>query len=232
MTSHYLTANWPAPSNVATFCTTRHLGNLAYQTHSADDIVTANRQQLQSTLSLPSEPHWLNQVHGTHVIQLPSLETSADASYSNQPNHVCSVLTADCLPILLCDHHGQEVAAVHAGWRGLLNGVIENTLASFSTTTGLAWLGPAISQLHFAVGDEIYHAFIEKNSDYKIGFKRYPDGQWHADLYCIARLILEKAGFTVYGGEYCSYRDEALFYSYRRDQGNTGRMASLIWFHQ
>ncbi|NOR80645.1 MAG: peptidoglycan editing factor PgeF, partial [Methyloprofundus sp.] len=144
-------------------------------------------------------------------------------------NIVCTVLTADCLPILLCDQQGTMVAAIHGGWRGLLNGIIENTLVKMPDSEILAWLGPAISAQCFEVGDDVRSAFINKSTQFAIAFKKQVNGKYLADIYQIAKLLLNDVGVQkIYGGDYCTVTDKERFFSYRRD-GQTGRMATLIW---
>lgn len=233
--------DWPAPANVRAAVTTRRGGvsvgpyaslNLAAHVGDAPAAVAANRALLRELLALPAEPAWLNQVHGTAVADAAGGgECDADASVASRRGAVCAVLTADCLPLLLCDRTGSRVAAVHAGWRGLLGGVIEAALAQLGGDAGqlLAWLGPAIGPDAFEVGDEVRDAFIAVDSAAAAAFRPSPAGRWLADLYALARLRLGHCGVTaVYGGGLCTFHDADRFYSYRRD-GVTGRMASLIW---
>ncbi len=232
---------WPAPRHVRALVTTRLGGvskppydSLNLALHVGDDVaaVEENRLRLIASVSLDSAPCWLEQVHGVNVLRLPAQgEHTADASITRMPGQVCAVMTADCLPVLLTDKRGSEVAAVHAGWRGLAAGVIEQTLAEFAAPTDelLAWLGPAISQQAFEVGDEVREAFLQDNPRADNAFKLGASGKWHADLYALARQHLQRAGIAqVWGGDFCTYTDVQRFYSYRRD-GVTGRMASLIW---
>jgi len=235
--------DWPAPAGVRAACTTREGGvsagpyasfNLA--THVGDDpaAVATNRARLVEILSLPAQPHWLNQVHGSGVVTLEDDSAGlpdADASTTCRAGHVCAVLTADCLPVLFCDQSGTQVAAAHAGWRGLASGVLEATVASFDAAPGdmLAWLGPAIGAQAFEVGDEVRVAFCATDPDAAAAFAASGPGHWRADLYRLARQRLARAGVTrVYGGGHCSHREADLFYSFRRDE-DTGRMASLVW---
>ena len=249
--SNYLIPEWPAPNRVRSAITLREGGhsqapfdsyNLADHVSDNPRAVLANRQQLRQDLDLPSEPVWLNQVHGTQVVNACEVQGTpdADASFADQVNKVCVVLTADCLPVLFCNQQGTQVAAAHAGWRGLCGGVLRQTLAQFSADDKvLAYLGPAIGPQVFEVGDEVYQAFCDgaQNSEHKrlikaafrpvqsvAGVKRYI-----ADLYALARAELRCCGVvSVYGGDYCSYSQPGQFFSYRRDQ-KTGRNASLIW---
>jgi len=190
---------------------------------------------------MPEKPHWLSQVHGTGVIKLDSGSVGlpeADASMTQVPGCVCAVLTADCLPVLFCDRAGTRVAAAHAGWRGLAAGVLESTVEAMGVPGDdiLAWLGPAIGPHSFEVGEEVYRAFVDQNSDAAGAFVASigsdpadNKNRWLADLYQLARLSLKKVGVTsVYGGGFCTYEDRERFYSFRRD-GETGRMASFIW---
>lgn len=237
---HFIYPNWPAPGNVRAVSTTRLGGfsvgvygnnNLAF--HVADDPihVEKNRAHLNEVLSLPAEPQWLTQVHSNRVVDVTDEITEADASYSHGSNSPCLVMTADCLPLLLCDRKGRQVAAVHAGWRGLLNGIIENSLDMFDGDRSdlLAWMGPAISQAAFEVGAEIYEAFVQKHDEARAYFQSIDSGKYMMDLYGLAKQRLNMAGVdAIYGGEYCTYSDKARFFSYRRE-GECGRMATLIW---
>ena len=234
----WLTPNWPAPVNVRAISTTRHGGiskgpfasmNLGDHVDDDPNAVVVNRNRLVQMLSLPSEPLWLEQVHGTEVLGAEGY--CADARVIAGPNQVAVVMTADCLPVLFCDRFGREVAAAHAGWRGLVSGILEQTLARMSADNSdiQAWLGPAIGPNAFEVGHEVREAFIKHDERAKEGFSASPSGRWLADLYLLARQRLEAAGIMqIYGGGLCTYSDPDRFYSYRRD-GATGRMASLIW---
>ncbi|GIC76225.1 laccase domain protein [Moritella sp. F3] len=240
-------ANWPAPHNVKALSTTRlggvshpPYGGLNLGLHVQDDsaLVWQNRQLLMTAAGLPQQPYWLNQTHSTDVVRLvgqshnPAQLPAADASVTMMTGQVCLVMTADCLPLLICDKAGSQVAAIHAGWRGLLDGVIENTLAKLSADPQdlLVWLGPAISQVHFQVGSEVRDAFITHDPQASSAFIADGD-KWLADLYLLARQRLHALAVNpadIYGGDYCTYRETDLFYSYRRDS-QTGRQASLIY---
>ncbi len=245
---NFIEANWPAPKHIKAFTTVRNNGlsqppyhscNLAEHVGDDAQTVLANRVLLKSTLDLTEEPIWLEQTHST--IALPALPEhrghNADASFTASRQRVCVVLTADCLPILVCDRKGTHVAAIHAGWRGLVNGVIENTLAEMNVDPAdlLVWLGPAISGNVYEVGDEVKQHFITAGTpadlaDIEAAFLPSPKGRWLANLYLLATQRLAKKGVTqIFGGEYCTFRDKELFYSYRRDGAATGRMASLIY---
>jgi polyphenol oxidase len=234
---------WPAPANVMALQTTRLGGyssrpyaSLNLGDHVGDDplVVAANRQRLNRFV--PTEPLWMRQVHGTNVIDaaLASCLPEADAAIARAPDAVCCVMTADCLPVLLCDHAGTVVAAVHAGWRGLLHGVIEATIDTMHVPSSglLAWLGPAIGPQAFEVGDEVRQAFVHVDENARHAFTPQADGKWLADIYLLARQRLQGAGVAqIHGGEFCTHTDSARFFSYRRD-GVTGRMASMIWLAQ
>ncbi|GAB4392428.1 MAG: peptidoglycan editing factor PgeF [Gammaproteobacteria bacterium] len=244
-----ITPEWPAPRRVRAYCTTR-LGinqqgvsqapydrfNLAYHVNDNPQHVTQNRALLVEHLALPHEPLWLNQIHSNTVINAQDYASgiAADACISQHAHQVCIIMTADCLPILLCDRHGQTIAAIHAGWRGLLNGVIQQTLQNMpcSKQEILAWLGPAISQPAFEVGTEVREQFVNQDITFTPAFTSNARGRWQADLYQLARTILTSNGVThVYGEVNCTFHQPDLFYSYRRDGEHSGRMASLIYLH-
>lgn len=242
VTDIMLTPNWPAPLNVKAVSTTRQGGfsqapfdSMNVGTHVGDDasVVKKNRDQLKQLIHLPNSPLWLTQVHGTDVIHTSSWKKSsqADAIYSDQPNQVCAIMTADCLPVLFTDRQGKQVAAAHAGWRGLLNGVLENTVSQFTGAREdiLVWLGPAIGPSQFEVGQEVYAAFTAYSQDAKQAFKVSDQTHYLADIYLLAKQRLSALGITqIYGGDFCTVTEKQRFFSYRRD-GITGRMVSLIW---
>jgi YfiH family protein len=239
----FIHPKWPAPSNVKALQTTRGGGvstgafaSLNMGAHVGDDpiAVAKNRQLLSSYL--PSEPVWVNQVHGVNVIDAAnsSCLQNADASFATKSNVVCVTMTADCLPILLCDTKGTVVAAVHAGWRGLCDGVIEAAIAKMQVPAKeiLVWLGPAIGPKAFEVGADVKVQFAEKDRQAELAFKPHGD-KWMCNLYVIAKQRLNHMGVTqIYGAsvneEFCTYTDVDRFYSFRRDN-ITGRMASMIW---
>lgn len=241
----WIVPDWPAPASVRSVVTTRGdsvapFGNFNLALHVTDDSrrVQANRDELRRLLDL-DQLQWLQQVHGTAVLSLPctaAVTPEADALYSRIPGSALAVLTADCLPVLLCDRQGREIAVAHAGWRGLAGGILGNTVASFQQPAGqlLAWLGPAISQAHFEVGGEVRQAFLaspvfrdlQGTADAFLPSDR--PGHYYCDLYQLARLSLRGAGVgDIYGGDYCTYGDPQRFYSFRRDPV-CGRMATLI----
>jgi len=238
-----LQADWPAPATVHTASTLRSGGvsappfdtlNLGAHVGDEPEAVRSNRQRLRAALRLPGEPCWLNQVHGSRVIEAGQWTSppEADACIARSPGQVCAVMTADCLPVLFCNREGDRVAAAHAGWRGLAGGVLESTISSLGLpgTQILAWLGPAIGPQAFEVGDEVRIAFTARDAVAAQAFRpSHRAGHWLADLYLLARQELTRLGVhAVYGGGFCTYSDAARFFSYRRD-GRTGRMASLIW---
>jgi YfiH family protein len=231
--------DWPAPANVRALMTTRVGGvsggpwaSLNLGDHVGDDPahVAANRVLLRG--ALPGEPGWLRQVHGARVVETGGDDIEADARFSRTPGQVCAVLTADCLPVLFCDHTGRVVAAAHAGWRGLAGGVLEATVAAMAVPPDdiLAWLGAAIGPYAFEVGDDVRAAFLAQHSETAAAFApQGAPGKWLADLYALARIRLARAGVTaVYGGGRCTFSEADAFFSYRRD-GVTGRMAALVW---
>ncbi|MCG9065017.1 peptidoglycan editing factor PgeF [Laribacter hongkongensis] len=237
-----LTAGWPAPARVRTLVTTRDGGvslapyaSLNLGQHVGDDpaAVAENRARLRACL--PAEPFWLNQVHGIGVQEAcadaPDVPPDADAGFTRQPGVVCAIMTADCLPMLLADRSGSVVAAAHAGWRGLCNGIIEATIARMAVPANdiLAWLGPAIGPDAFEVGPEVRAAFMAHDPTAASAFTAIPDGKYLADIYLLARQRLNACGVTeVHGGDACTVTERERYFSYRRD-GRTGRMASLIW---
>lgn len=252
-------ADWPAPAGVYALTTTRTgpepSQRSAYGfnvgTRCGDDpaVVARNRQFLHDTLALPSEPVWLHQVHGARVVTLPvphaapgaldadagweaDAEPEADAVVTRTPGTVLAIQTADCLPVLFCAADGSELAAAHAGWRGLAGGVLEATLDTMRAPrkTMLAWLGPAIGMASYEVGDEVREAFIHRDIATMAGFTRSTRAShWLCDLYTLARIRLRIAGVTrIYGGDFDTFIDPRL-HSYRRDGAASGRMVSLVW---
>jgi polyphenol oxidase len=258
--SDWIVPDWPAPCNVKALFTTRNGGTGSSPSpspspsplpspfasfnlgdHVGDDPLTVKQNRAVLRRLLPGEPRWLKQVHGTTVVRVDEYDCAepssappmGDGAISRHPGNVCAVLVADCLPILLCDSAGTVVAVMHAGWRGLGEGVIERTVSAIGALPAplIAWLGPAIGPNHFEVGEEVRQAFITHDKRSGAAFIPHSSrkGKWFADLFLLARQRLLKAGVTeVYGGGICTFSDPSRFFSYRRD-GNSGRMAGLIW---
>jgi YfiH family protein len=190
---------------------------------------------LQQSLGLPATPRWLRQVHGIQVAQLGPLATAdepqADAAVSHLPGTVLSILTADCLPVLFCADDGSEIGAAHAGWRGLVGGVLEATLAELHAPRArlLAWLGPCIGAASYEVGEEVRAAFVAHDAAAAACFAPTRPGHWRCDLAALARQRLRAAGLErIHGGGFDTFTDPRC-YSYRRDGARSGRFASLIW---
>lgn len=242
-----LRADWPAPSRVRAFTTLRRgldIGisqppfdafNLGNRCGDAPSAVADNRAALSWVGELPAPPHWLRQVHGTAVWRVEGArldeEPEADAAVTDQPGSVLAILTADCLPVLFCAADGGEVAAAHAGWRGLAAGVLERTVAAMHTPASgvLAWLGPAAGPAAYEVGEEVRAAFVDHDAGAGVAFAPTRPGHFFCDLYTLARRRLQRAGVTrISGGGLCTIADAQRFYSHRRD-GRSGRMASLVW---
>jgi YfiH family protein len=243
-----ITPNWPAPANVRTAITCREGGvsqgvynSWNMGTHVNDDpvAVETNRKKLIEQSGLQKSPQWLEQVHGNKVVeaQADARVRTADACYTSEKGLACLVMTADCLPVLLCDKEGVRVAAVHCGWRSLAQSILQKTLDQFSDPAQvLAYLGPAISSQHFEVGIDVLEAFFQSSTSAQhtdqIAAAFAPGKRplhFYADIYALARAELKALGVTqIFGGDYCTLEQKDKFFSYRRD-GVTGRMASLIW---
>lgn len=236
-------ADWQAPDHIHALTTTRLDGvsqapfdGLNLGDHVGDQLeaVDENRQMLMKALGLTVPPQWLSQVHGVRIVeaQPDNKVREADGCWSSAAGQACVVMTADCLPVLITDRKGTRVAAAHAGWRGLASGVLEATLAHFPDPEDLlVWMGPAIGPLAFEVGSEVREQFVRALPASDEAFQVSPtdSSKWLADIYQLASLRLRAAGVKhVSGGDYCTFTESDYFYSYRRD-GQTGRMASLIW---
>ena len=214
MSVDWIRADWPVPATIVAGTTLRASG----------------------ASELPSEPLWLNQVHGATVLRSddPAFGENppdADASISSAANEVIAVRTADCLPVLICTKAGDEIAAAHCGWRGLAAGIVANTVAAMQTPPAelIAWLGPAISRAAYEVGDDVRDTFVAADEATAACFEPNDRGRWQADLYGLARLKLAAAGVTeIYGGGFCTFTDSDRFFSHRRD-GTSGRMTSFIY---
>lgn len=240
-----LQPNWRVPDSVRAVMTTRVGGvsdppfdqwNLGDHVGDCPMAVQRNREILVQQAKLPQFPVFLTQTHSTKVLRLPltaNADCHADAVYTDQPNQVCLVMTADCLPVLFCSQDGQEIAAAHAGWRGLCNGILEATVAEFRCDPSHihVWLGAAISEHAFQVGEEVRQQFIRVDEQAYRAFVADPNNpsKYFANLYQLARQRLNKLGIrSIFGGDFCTYQDAERFFSYRRD-AKTGRMATLIW---
>jgi len=239
-----LVPEWPAPPGVRALATGRAGGvsvgryaslNLAAHVGDAPAAVSENRARLRTAAALPAEPGWLEQVHGTRVLDLDAWGAGgagpADAAITRQMGRVCAILSADCLPVLLAARSGTAVGAAHAGWRGLAAGVIEATVRALAVPPAslIAWLGPAISPEHFEVGPEVRAAFLAVDPEAATAFVENARGRYQADLYRLARLRLERAGVSaVFGVQACTFADANRYFSHRRE-GPTGRQATLIW---
>ena len=235
---HWLIPDWPAPANIRAGTSLRHGGvsqppwdSLNLGDHVGDDpaAVAENRRRL----NLPAEPVWLRQTHSTRIVDAAAVrpgEAEADGSCTRRPGIICAVLTADCLPLLICDRRGSRIAAVHAGWRGLAAGIIEQAIRALALPGEelLVWLGPAIGPRAYEVGDEVRESFLAHDPAAESAFQA-SGTKWHMDIGRLARQRLRALGVAaIYGGKHCTFAEASLFYSYRRD-GVTGRMASLIW---
>ncbi|MDD5300405.1 MAG: peptidoglycan editing factor PgeF [Gallionella sp.] len=232
--------DWPAPAHVKTLQTTRQGGasvapydSFNLGSHVGDNPLVVARNRMSLNALLPSEPVWLEQVHGAVVADADHADcvVRADACIARQRGSVCVVMAADCLPVLLCDKQGTVVGAVHAGWKGLAAGVIEATVRAMDVAPQnfMAWLGPAISRDAFEVGEDVRVVFVENDPQAASAFVPGQPGKWLADIYALARLRLNALGIAqIYGGGYCTYREHEKFFSYRRD-GVTGRMGTFIW---
>jgi len=242
----FLAANWPAPPHIHAGTTLRTGGvskppydqlNLGMHVNDEQSCVLANRERLAEDLKLPAEPVWLNQGHGNNIIHLDSTNNSettvnnVDGSYSTEADKVCVVMTADCLPLLMCDAKGQQVAAVHVGWRGFSKNIITVALEKFTCPNEeiLAWLGPCICAKHYETGMEVHDACLSIFSKAKQAFSPTRPQHWQTDLHKLVSLYLQEQGLNkIYGEQRCTYHENGSFFSYRKNK-DTGRMASLIW---
>ena len=249
-----LPAAWPAPPGVRAFTTLRHgaggsqppfdsfnLGNRSSAEGDDPRQVQRNRDELQRLAGLPSAPHWLRQVHGTGVLRFdaPAVaqaadgEPVADAAVTAVPGVVLAILTADCLPVVFASRAGDEVAAAHAGWRGLADGMLEATLAAMRSPASdvIAWLGPAAGPAHYEIGADVRDAFLAHSAAAEAAFTGTRPGHWRVDLYALARQRLQAAGMdaaAIHGGDQCTIADPARWFSHRRDR-RSGRMATQEW---
>lgn len=263
-----ITPDWQVPASIKVFSTTRLGGvseapydalNLGLHVNDQEILVRKNRELLLDAINCPEEPMWLDQVHGVNVHFVDRLQTydeplTADGTFTREPEKVLSVLTADCLPVVIANDAGSAVAVIHAGWRGLVSGVLQSGLAHFSEHDELhAWLGPAIGPAAFEVGAEVRDAFVARNQENASAFRPVVasgsggvndagdasqsdgagSGKFMADLYALARIELNRhRRVLVTGGDFCTHTDSDLFHSYRRDGVRSGRMATLAWIEQ
>lgn len=237
-----LLANWPAPNRICGLTTSRYPGfssppfnenNLGLHVGDQECHVIANREALKKSLALPSHPQWLSQIHSTKAVVIEEDESrEADAAITRSKDTVLAIMTADCLPILLCNKEGTEIAAIHAGWRGLVNGVVENTLNKMLSSPAqlMAWIGPAICQSCFEVGIEVKEHY-ENRYDFAASAFKPQHNKWLANLPLLAEKILNNSGvLDVYQSNACTFEQKSDFFSYRRES-QTGRIATLIWFN-
>lgn len=218
----YIKPNWPAPKHVKAFTTTKSC------------FWNFDQSTLVNVLSLPREPIWLKQTHSAIVVPAypENQGKEADASFTFEAAQVCMITTADCLPILICNTLGTQVGAIHAGWRGLSKGIINNTIQDLQTKPGqtLVWLGPAIGPGRFEVGPDVFDQMVQNYPSTHKAFVRIGQNKWLANLYQIAKIQLNLLGiFNIFGSSFCTYTQSHLFFSYRRDKNDCSRMASLIW---
>ncbi len=237
---NWIEPDWPVDASVhaATTLTTGGVSqppftslNSALHVGDNQTQVLKNRQIIKNMLQLPAEPCWLQQVHGNKIVCADNHHAVpvADGSFSEQPGVVCVVQTADCLPVLMASADGQKIAAIHAGWRGLLAGILNKACDIMTDKHCAVWLGPAIGPECFEVGEEVRQAFVQKSVEFSPAFKQKSESKWLADIYQLARISLAQSDVeNIYGGQFCTVTDASRFYSYRRD-GQTGRMATLIW---
>lgn len=237
----FLYADWPAPARVKTLITTRNGGvsegvyrslNLGAHVGDKPEDVAENRARVQSQTGVPVA--YLNQTHSADVVQAAEAlirMPDADGSVDSTGGVACAVMTADCLPVLFCDRAGTVVAAAHAGWRGLANGILQHTVAAMQVPPLeiMAYLGPAIGPDAFEVGQDVWDAFCQNMPQADAAFAPIGSGKYLVDIYALARLVLLREGVTqIYGGTHCTVLERDTFFSYRRE-GQTGRMASMIW---
>jgi len=244
-----LVPDWEVSKRVTVLSTMRSGGvsrspyaslNLGLHVNDDPEHVSENRRRLESAFALPASPVWLNQVHSSDIVQLPYdadpkntvAIPCADGAWTDDTDTVLAVLTADCLPVVLCDREGSRVAVVHAGWKGLASGILENALRLYSDTHDLhAWLAPAIGPSIFEVGEDVLEAMSVSHPARSSHFKpTEKKGKYMLDIYALASAIMrENRSVTVTGGEYCTHTQNKRFHSYRRDGAKSGRMATIAW---
>jgi YfiH family protein len=255
----WLAPDWPAPAGVRAAFSLRQGGvsaapwdslNVGVHVGDAPSAVRENRRLLRAALALPSEPLWLDQVHGIEVVDADAVTAAGvaadaavdaaprprgDAVVTSRPGTVCGIQVADCLPALFASRNGRRIGAAHAGWRGLAAGVLEATMAALAVPADqlMVWLGPAIGVAHFEVGDEVRAAFQAQTArhagDPAAAFRRNARGRWDCDLYALARQRLVAAGVhSIWGGEQDTFGQPERYFSHRRG-APTGRHVALLW---
>jgi YfiH family protein len=242
-------ADWPAPENVKACVTYRsrdleHPGggsntisyNMSWSSGEKESVVE-NRSLLAEDWQWRTQPQWLKEVHGIEVVeaQPDNVEREGDAVWTDRHGLPCAILTADCLPVIFCDVNGRKVAAAHAGWRGMVRGVLEETVRKIGVAPEhlLAWFGPAISQPHYEVGPEVRDAFMNVDQKAEAAFIPGNSDRYYCDLYALARMRLDRVGVKqVYGGGLCTYSDPAHWFSYRRDGARKGCLATVVWLSE
>lgn len=237
-----LIADWPAPASIRAITTRRRSGGFSEAPYDRNNLglhvgdnpnhVLRNRGELITSLQLPGEPAWLDQTHSTTCVVIEETHNRrADAAITRDKRQVLAIMTADCLPILLCNREGTEIAAIHAGWRGLVNGIVEQTVETMHSQPKdlMAWIGPGICASCYEVGDDMREQF-QNRYDFSLPAFQKKDSKWLADLPSLAALILENVSIpSIYKSNICTFEQKNDFYSYRRE-AQTGRMATLIWF--
>jgi purine-nucleoside/S-methyl-5'-thioadenosine phosphorylase / adenosine deaminase len=237
----WLWASWPAPKHIRAGTSIRVGGNsqspyndlnLALHVGDKPEHVIENRDIISRYLNLPSKPIYLEQTHSSNIISVDVIPDilNADGSHTTEQNRVCTIMTADCVPILLCDTVGTKIAAIHAGWKGICNGIIEKTVNEFQNPNDiLVWIGPCISRQYYEVGKDVYERCLRHSMSLKSAFNQSNEDHWFCDLIHLVKIILKKSQVgLIHECGLCTYKMDNLFYSYRRD-GITGRTASMIW---
>ena len=243
LTNAWMEANWEPPPWIHAGISTRHYGfssipydSLNLATHVSDNIenVQQNRRKLCRYLKLPTNPIWLHQTHSSRIIDYHTgVTTEADGTYTEQRGVICAILTADCIPLLICNKTGTKIAAVHVGWRGFTAGIIENAVTMFGHDKNnlITWVGPHICSLHYEVGNDVRDACLQYRDGLSDAFTLNSTGRWRADLGVLVRLVMEALGvFNISCTNECTYEQSNKYFSYRREK-RTGRMASLIWMN-
>lgn len=227
----WIKVDWSAPEQIYAYVTTAVAGNLGLHVEDRVEIVTANRERLQRGLSCPPIA-WLNQTHSNRVVDLNNtIDRDADGAFLRGADWAAVVMTADCLPVLLCDQAGQAVAAIHCGWRSLSQGILEEAVKHFAVQASsiMAWLGPAISAPYYEVDKLVWDAFSDEDRNDINCFAPNERGRWQASLVELAKRRLNRLGISsIYGGDRCTFSEQDTFFSYRRAP-KTGRFATLIW---